>query len=86
VLRATVLGAAVIAGAWIAAVAFVNLTVDNAYLWQYWHPRLIVAALPPLVLVGAWALDQITTTTGRRLFLAIVIAQAVVQSLSMAGV
>jgi hypothetical protein len=51
---AAVLAILVLAGGWMAAMTIIVLTVSHSYLYQYWHPRLVLPAVVLFAIPVAW--------------------------------
>ena len=54
-----VLGILVLAGGWTVTMITIMLTVRYSYLYQYWHPRLMLPAVMIFAIPIAWITSQV---------------------------
>lgn len=57
-ISAAILGILILGGGWLATLTTIMLTVRYSYLYQYWHPRLILPAVILFALPAAWIFEQ----------------------------
>ena len=57
-ISAAILGILILGGGWLATLTTIMLTVRYSYLYQYWHPRLILPAVILFAIPAAWIFAQ----------------------------